>query len=130
MSRLTGKKTVLPTNLLVVKRGQKDAQAATLFELREVYILLDRMDFGLPRSNGNGGNAVLVEPVCIQSAIGKYIDRLDTEYLHRLGGAFYDRSILTQFEWRVSGRVAEGQLGRLPLVVLHLCLCLHESFLV
>ena len=66
-----------PACLLVLERRHQDAEAAALLEFGEVHIFLDGVDLGLAGADGDRRDAVLVEPVGVETAVGEQIGRLD-----------------------------------------------------
>src|SRR5690606_40245760 len=52
-------------------RSDEDAEAAALLVFGQIHVLIDGVDLGLPRADGDGGYAVPVEPVGVQPAVGE-----------------------------------------------------------
>ena len=76
----------------------------------EFHVFLHGVHFALARTDGDGGDAVLVQPIGIKPAGREHQVGLETQRLERLGRAAHHRCVFSEVEWRIGLYVGEGHL--------------------
>src|SRR5262245_20633991 len=76
----------------------RNCQPAAWVELRQVNIFLDGVDLVLPRPDGYGGYAMLIEPIGVEPAVGEHGRGLQTQRFHSPLGVLHRRRIVRHIE--------------------------------
>ena len=116
---------MLRGSALLRRRQHRDLAAHDIFV--ELDIFLDRVHLALARTDGDGGDAVLVQPVGIEPAGREHQVRLHPQRLERLGGAAHDGRVVGEVEGRIGLDVGELHLRHCAVRCRHGLLRLLEG---